>query len=75
MITFDDGYQNNYKIAIPILEKYAAKAIFFITYDLVRKNQTLWIDLMMKWCSFVPIGNYRLKNLQLEVNNNNRLTG
>ena len=73
MITFDDGYKNNYNIAIPILEKYLVKAIFFITYDLVRKNQTLWIDLIMKWCSFVPIGNYKISTLQLEVNNKNRL--
>ena len=50
MITFDDGYKNNYDVAIPILALYDIKAVFFITYNLVNKNETLWIDLIMKWC-------------------------
>lgn len=28
-ITFDDGYKNNYEIALPILQRYNAKATFF----------------------------------------------
>jgi peptidoglycan/xylan/chitin deacetylase (PgdA/CDA1 family) len=31
LITFDDGYRNNLTEALPVLEKYSAKAIIFIT--------------------------------------------
>ena len=30
MITFDDGYVNNYELAFPLLKKHACKAVFFI---------------------------------------------
>ena len=35
MITFDDGHESNYTIALPILKKYNFKATFFITTDFI----------------------------------------
>jgi peptidoglycan/xylan/chitin deacetylase (PgdA/CDA1 family) len=32
-ITFDDGHLSNYDLALPLLEKYGIKSIFFITTD------------------------------------------
>jgi len=32
-ITFDDGHLSNYDLALPLLEKYGARSIFFITTD------------------------------------------
>lgn len=31
VITFDDGYEDNYKVALPILQSYSCPAIFFAT--------------------------------------------
>lgn len=31
MITFDDGYRNNFELAIPLLEKHQTPAVFFVT--------------------------------------------
>lgn len=38
ILTFDDGRENNYHIAFPILRKYALKATFFIVTDFVGKK-------------------------------------
>ncbi|RIJ47609.1 polysaccharide deacetylase family protein [Maribellus luteus] len=44
LITFDDGYKDNYDIALPILEKYKAAAVFFITTNFIGSNNWLWHD-------------------------------
>lgn len=38
LISFDDGYQNNYTLALPILEKYGAKAVFSIIGSMADQN-------------------------------------
>ncbi len=43
-ITFDDGYENNFSIASPILSKYEVPATFYITTDFVDNNHMSWID-------------------------------
>ena len=49
VITFDDGFENNYSVAAPILEKYEVPAIFYITTGLVDKNLMTWVD-KMEFC-------------------------
>jgi peptidoglycan/xylan/chitin deacetylase (PgdA/CDA1 family) len=44
IITFDDGFYNNYKIALPILKKYRVPHIIYITSNYVDKNLISWID-------------------------------
>lgn len=43
-LTFDDGYRNNYKYAVPILEKYQTPATFFITAIRSTNADYLWTD-------------------------------
>jgi len=45
VITFDDGYQDNYTIAAPILEKHHCAATFFIATQGVSKGY-LWNDVI-----------------------------
>ena len=46
LITFDDGYKNNYHIAVPILRKFNIPAAIFICPGLVGKKAPNWPDLI-----------------------------
>jgi len=42
VITFDDGYQNNFDVAFPILSKEKIPATIFLTTGLIDTNDTVW---------------------------------
>lgn len=44
VITFDDGYADNYLEAIPILESLKAQALFYITTSKLDTSEELWWD-------------------------------
>lgn len=44
LITFDDGYRECHDIALPILKRAGAKAIFFISTDHVTDRKAFWWD-------------------------------
>ena len=44
LISFDDGFYNNFKNACPILEKLKIPAIFFYSTDFIENNSLSWID-------------------------------
>jgi len=47
VITFDDGYKDNYTNAFPILQKYSIPATIFLVYNYIGKN------ILFKWDSNV----------------------
>ena len=44
MITFDDGFKNNYDIAFPILQQLDIPAVVFLAVDYVSTDNLLWFD-------------------------------
>ena len=43
-ITFDDGFENNYTQAAPILDDYKLPATFYITSGIVNTTLMFWVD-------------------------------
>jgi peptidoglycan/xylan/chitin deacetylase (PgdA/CDA1 family) len=44
LVTFDDGYRDNYEIALPLLLRYGIKATFFIATDYISQRRMFWWD-------------------------------
>ncbi len=43
-LTFDDGYQDNYSVAFPILRSHGLRALFFVTTRFVGSHELTWWD-------------------------------
>ena len=46
LITFDDGYADNYQLAYPILKELGVPAIFFVPYNMIENRELGWWDLI-----------------------------
>lgn len=44
VLTFDDGYRDNYDYALPILRRYGVPATFFLVAGAIEKRERLWWD-------------------------------
>ena len=63
LITFDDGYKDNFNIAFPILRKYKAPAIFIISTGFIENNILLWHDKVKQWGSENGYSKRRIKTI------------
>ena len=44
VITFDDGFENNYSVAAPMLDDLNIPATFYFSTDFIENNSMSWID-------------------------------
>jgi peptidoglycan/xylan/chitin deacetylase (PgdA/CDA1 family) len=43
-ITFDDGYEDNFRVALPILQRFSTPACIFVVTNLIGRPDALWWD-------------------------------
>lgn len=55
LITFDDGWGDNYTNALPILKKNNVPAIIFIATDFIGTKQTFWYERIQNLLGNLPI--------------------
>ncbi len=44
LLTFDDGYVNNYRLALPVLRRHDAPALFFVSTWHAQTREPFWFD-------------------------------
>lgn len=44
LVTFDDGYQDNFTHAMPVLIRHRIPATFFLSYAFVERREPFWFD-------------------------------
>jgi peptidoglycan/xylan/chitin deacetylase (PgdA/CDA1 family) len=42
VVTFDDGYRDNYQVAAPLLNEHGVPATIFVTYDAIESGEFGW---------------------------------
>jgi peptidoglycan/xylan/chitin deacetylase (PgdA/CDA1 family) len=55
-VTFDDGYENNYTYAFPVLRAHSVPATIYVTTDFVDKKTPLWVDRLEYVIGMAPGG-------------------
>lgn len=62
VITFDDGYRDNYTVALPLLEKYKAPATVFVVTSAID-GKPLWFDEVSRWFEHTQVATLRMEEL------------
>lgn len=68
LITFDDGYLDNYEKAFPILKKYNTPAAFFIATDFIDMDILPWWDEIAYIIKHIDVNNVQLPDWPKSVN-------
>jgi peptidoglycan/xylan/chitin deacetylase (PgdA/CDA1 family) len=70
VITFDDGYEDNQRVAVPLLRKYGFKAIIFVVSDFVGKPGYLtWEQMKAVQERAISIGSHTMNHEDLATLN------
>ena len=60
LITFDDGYSDNYEFAFPILQGLGVPACFFVSTAVIGTKTAFWFDYVAQVLMRAPVGSVSL---------------
>jgi len=60
IVSFDDGYIDNLKIALPVMEKYNTPVHIFLITNIVKNNVLFWPDILGCICANIK-GKYKFE--------------
>lgn len=69
VITFDDGFLNNYSTAYPILKKYKVPATIFLTTNYIDSNETVWFCDVIQIIETCGLETVRWGNESFDISN------
>lgn len=70
-LTFDDGFENNYTVAAPILDDLNIPVTFYFSTDFIENNSMSWIDKIEYCLENTKKGTISLPWLKKSINFNN----
>lgn len=74
VITFDDGYKDNYDVASPILKKHKAKAIFFLVTNNIDTENWLEHDKLRHLVQTGQKSEFEIESLLKKMNNGHSIS-
>ena len=61
IVSFDDGFQNNFTTACPVLEEFKIPAIFYISSGMIGTQKMFWVDIIEDLINRTKATNISLK--------------
>jgi peptidoglycan/xylan/chitin deacetylase (PgdA/CDA1 family) len=75
VVTFDDGFKNNYTTAVPILKKLNVPATFYVCSGMIETNKMFWVDIIEDCINLTKVKKIRIlleKNTDFELDSNDK---
>lgn len=67
MVTFDDGFRDNYEVAFPVLKRLGMPALFFLSTGYIGGKQLFWFDRVVHLLLRSTVPSLRLDALDLTL--------
>lgn len=64
VLTFDDGYRDNYEYVYPVLKRHKVAASLFVTCNIIDNKDMLWFDRVGFLFGKLPAGEYKVPVLE-----------